>query len=65
MKKKEIMSSLSNIIRALNNVQIMPGKDNWLNQGGSIAMLEDLLNQINTMLMDKPPEPIEDQEPGK
>ena len=65
MKKKEIMSGLSNIIRALNNVQIMPGKDNWLNQGGSIAMLEDLLNQINTMLMDKPPEPIEDQEPGK
>ena len=53
MKKKEIMSGLSNIIRALNNVQIMPGKDNWLNQGGSIAMLEELYHKIDEHLTDK------------
>ena len=53
---------MNNIIGALNNVQIMPGKDNWLNQGGSIAMLEDLMHQIDSQLVDKPSD--EDKETG-
>ena len=60
--KSEILNVMNNIIGALNNVQIMPGKDNWLNQGGSIAMLEDLVHQIDSLLVDKPSD--EDKETG-
>lgn len=60
--KSEILNVMNNIIGALNNVQIMPGKDNWLNQGGSIAMLEDLMHQIDSQLVDKPSG--EDKETG-
>ena len=60
--KSEVLNVMNNIIRALNNVQIMPGKDNWLNQGGSIAMLEDLMHQIDSQLVDKPSD--EDKETG-
>ena len=60
--KSEIINVLSNIIGALNSVQIMPGKDNWLNQGGSIAMLEDIRHQIDELLVDKPSD--EDKETG-
>lgn len=60
--KSEILNVMNNIIGALNNVQIMPGKDNWLNQGGSIAMLEDLMHQIDSQLVDKPSD--EDKETG-
>lgn len=60
--KSEILNVMNNIIGALNNVQIMPGKDNWLNQGGSIAMLEDLMHQIDSLLVDKPSD--EDKETG-
>lgn len=52
--KSEILSVLGNIIVVLNKVQIMPGKENWLNQGGAIAMMEDLYHQIDTDLVDKP-----------
>lgn len=55
--KSEILNVMGNIIAALNKVQIMPGKENWLNQGGSIAMLEDICQQINTQLEDKPAKP--------
>ena len=48
--KTEILNALSNIIRALNTVQVMPGKDNYLNQGGAIAMLEDIYQKIQAGL---------------
>ena len=55
--KSEILKVMGNLIVALNKVQIMPGKENWLNQGGAIAMLEDIYHQIDTQLVDKPDEP--------
>lgn len=51
--KSEILSIMGNIIVALNKVQIMPGKENWLNQGGAIAMMEDVYHRIETQLEDK------------
>lgn len=55
--KSEIIEVMGNIVAALNKVQVMPGKENWLNQGGAIAMLEDISHQIDMQLMDKPVEP--------
>ena len=54
--KSEILTVLGNVIVALNKVQILPGKENWLNQGGAIAMMEDLYHQIDSDLVDKPSE---------
>lgn len=52
--KQEILNILAGVINALNKVQIAPGKENWLNQGGAIAMLEDVYQRIGEQLEDRP-----------
>ena len=51
--KSEILQNLGNVIGALNNVQVVPGKENYLNQGGAIAMLEGIYDKIANNLVDK------------
>ncbi len=52
--KNEILGTLAKIINALNNVSVQPGKENYLNQGGAIAMLENVYVQISESLVDRP-----------
>lgn len=52
--KQEILNILAGVVNALNKVQIAPGKENWLNQGGAIAMLEDVYQRIDSQLEEKP-----------
>ena len=54
MSKQEIINNIRRTIAALNTVPVMPGRDNYLNQGGAIAMLEGTCDQIEQFLMDKP-----------
>jgi len=61
--KNEILQNLGNVIGALNNVQVTPGKENYLNQGGAIAMLEGIYDKIMNCLIDKEEQKEESNEP--
>lgn len=61
MKKQEIINTMRRVITALNTVPVMPGKENYLNQGGAIAMLESACEQIEAFLTDKQGEDAPDE----
>lgn len=54
--KETILARMGEIIHALGNIDVK-GKQNLLNLGGSIAMLEEVYHQISKELMDIPTKP--------